>query len=155
MSFRAGLAAALAFAAAGASVAVAQGGGAPVARRAQLAPPVIRESFTPLPCSGRPSARSTLQEEGCAEQRILATDAQINALAKSIFSLLADDAARRRFIAAHHAWLLYRHADCLSRSDLFEGGTLAGVIDAQCTADRNAQRVRDLRTFASDLRRHG
>ena len=36
-------------------------------------------------------------------------------------------------------------------SDVFEGGTLAPVVDAQCQAARNDQRVKDLRTFAANL----
>lgn len=125
------------------------------ARAGKLSPPVIHEVFTPLPCSGKTGARDTLQEEGCAEQRILRSDASINVLAKSIFSLLMNDAARARFIAAQRAWLSFRHADCLSRSDLFQGGTLAAVIDAECTAERNLQRIKELRVMQSDFRRNG
>jgi hypothetical protein len=40
-------------------------------------------------------------------------------------------------------------------SDRFEGGTEAGVVDAQCEADRNDQRVKDLRAFHRDLTRSG
>ena len=119
----------------------------------KLSPPVIHERFTPLPCSGKPANRTTLQMEGCAEHQILRTDATINALAKSIFFLLHNDLAKRRFIAAQRAWLAFRHADCLSVSDLFQGGTEAPVLDAECTVERNADRIKDLRTFRSDLSR--
>lgn len=125
------------------------------AQAGKLSPPVIHETFTALPCSGKADTRDTLQEEGCAELRILRSDASVNALAKLIFSLLKSDAARARLNAAQHAWLVYRHADCLSRSDLFQGGTLAAVIDAECVATRNLQRVKDLRVLQSDLRRNG
>jgi uncharacterized protein YecT (DUF1311 family) len=136
----------LAVVALAATVAGAQAGSA-----AKLSPPVIREPFTPLPCSGQPNARNTLQQEGCAEQQILRTDGQIDALVNSVFSLLPDSAARRRFDKASSAWLAYRRADCLSVSDVFEGGTQAPVLYAQCEAARNAQRIKDLRTFKSDL----
>jgi uncharacterized protein YecT (DUF1311 family) len=139
----------------GGSPAGAERRGEALIRMTRLTPPVVRDSFTPLPCTGTPSARTTLQAEGCAEQRIVGLDAQINAVSRNIFALLADDAARRRFIAAQRGWLAYRHSDCLSRSDLFEGGTLAGVIYAQCAADRNAERLRELRAFQSDLRGRG
>ena len=112
---------------------------------AKLAPPVIHEPFTPQPCPRHPS--STLDLEGCAEQRILRTDRQIDVVARSIFARLFDDAARRHFISAQRAWLAYRYADCLSMSDQYEGGTLAGLVDANCYADRSATRLRDLRTF--------
>src|SRR5579859_81213 len=40
-----------------------------------LVAPVVHEPFTPLPCSGNPKERSTVEEEGCIERQILATDA--------------------------------------------------------------------------------
>ena len=118
---------------------------AAAAAPAKLSPPVIHESFTPLPCPAKPV--STLDLEGCAEQRILHADRAIDAVARSIFGRLFDDAARRRFIAAQQAWLAYRRADCTSMSDQYEGGTLAGLVAASCTADRSAQRLKDLRSF--------
>jgi uncharacterized protein YecT (DUF1311 family) len=136
--------------AAGVMVTVAYAVGA-----ATLSPPVIHEPFTQLPCSGQPGSRNTLQQEGCAEQQILKTNAQIDALSKSVFSVLADNAAKRRFVKGAGAWLLYRRADCLSVSDVFEGGTQSPVLYAQCEAARNAQRIRDLRTFRNELRPSG
>jgi uncharacterized protein YecT (DUF1311 family) len=131
------------------------GGAGPAARTAQLVPVKIHETFTPLPCSGAPAHRTTLQMEGCAEKQILKTDTQINVLAAEIFQLLGDNRARSDFNSAQRAWLNYRKADCLSMSDLFEGGTEAGVVDAQCVASRNNQRIKDLRTFKSNLLRTG
>jgi hypothetical protein len=118
---------------------------------AKLSAPVIHESFTPLGCHGSPQHRSSLQIEGCAEQQILGTDKKIDALNRTIFGVLADNAARRRFIAGHKAWLAYRRAFCLSRSDIFEGGTDAAVVDATCVVTINAQHVKDLKVFISDL----
>jgi uncharacterized protein YecT (DUF1311 family) len=112
-------------------------------------PPVIHELFTLLPCPAHP--RSTLELEGCAEHQIVRTDHRIDAVASTIYRRLFDDAARRRFIAAQAAWLTYRKADCTSRSDQYEGGTLAGLVAAQCTADRSAERLKDLQEFAKSL----
>ncbi len=136
----------LGLAAAVALVAWAPASAAP-AHTAKLSPPVIHESFTPLPCSGTPGHRSTLQMEGCAEQQILASDKRIDALNQEIFGKLFDAAARRRFIAGHNAWFAYRRAYCLSASDVFEGGTEAAVVDADCTASVNASHVTDLKAF--------
>jgi uncharacterized protein YecT (DUF1311 family) len=136
-----GLAAAIALLAASAPA------GAAPARTAALAPPVIHESFTPLPCTGSPGHRTTLEMEGCAEQKILASDNKIDALNRAIFAKLFDNAARRRFIAGHNAWLAYRHAYCLSASDVFEGGTEAAVVDADCVASVNSEHVKDLKQF--------
>jgi uncharacterized protein YecT (DUF1311 family) len=131
------------------------GGASPAASTVRLKPVVIHEPFTPLPCSGAPGHRTTLQMEGCAEKQILRTDVQIDLLEAQIFPILFNDRARRDLNAAQHAWLNYRKADCLSMSDLFEGGTQAGVVDAQCEAGRNGQRVKDLRAFHRDLTRSG
>jgi uncharacterized protein YecT (DUF1311 family) len=146
-------AAAVLFAAA--SVAVPQAGGTAPARAAKLSPFLIHETFTPLPCSGSPGHRTTLQQEGCSEQQILRSDAQINTLAKTIFPLLPRDQARRRFNAAQRAWLGYRQADCLSMSDVFAGGSESPVVAAQCDASRNAQRIKDLRAFRGALSHTG
>jgi uncharacterized protein YecT (DUF1311 family) len=122
---------------------------------AKLAPPVIHESFTPMPCSGSPGKRSTLQEEGCAEQQILHSDKQIDALNQKIFNALQTNSARRDLITGHKAWLAYRKSYCLSVSDVFQGGTLAGVVDADCTATVNGQHVSNLKTFLKDLTSNG
>ena len=127
------------------AAALALASGAANAGAATLSPPVIHESFTALPCPSKPT--STLDLEGCAEQRILRTDRRIDAVARSIFAHLFDDAARRRFVAGQRAWLAYRSADCASMSDQYEGGTLAGLVAASCTADRSVQRLKDLTAF--------
>jgi uncharacterized protein YecT (DUF1311 family) len=114
-----------------------------------LAPPVIHERFTLLPCPSNP--QSTLDYEGCAEHRIVRLDKQIDGVSKTIFARLGDDAARRDYIAAQTAWLKYRQADCQSVSDKYQGGTEAGVLAAQCTGDRSAQRLKDVKAFAKLL----
>jgi uncharacterized protein YecT (DUF1311 family) len=116
-----------------------------------LSPPVIHESFTVLPCAGVPKDRSTLEEEGCAEQQILRTDSRIDTLNNTIFANLADDSARRQFIAGHQAWLAYRHAYCLSVSEIFEGGTEAGLVDADCVASVNGEHIKDLKEFVRNI----
>lgn len=119
--------------------------------RARLTSPVIHESFTPLPCSGRPGSRSTIEQEGCLERQILRTDQQIDALNREIFARLGTASARRDFVAGHNAWFRYRRSYCLSLSDVFQGGTLAAVLDAQCSVAVNSQHVRNLKQFAADL----
>ena len=144
---------------AAASAAVALAASAPAGasgpHAAKLAPPVIHEPFTPMPCTGSPGKRTTLQEEGCSEQQILRSDKQINALDQRIFDALATNSARRDFIAGHRAWLAYRRSYCLSVSDVFQGGTLAGVVDADCTATVNTQHVSNLKRFLKDLASNG
>ena len=125
--------------------------GATGAHAALLAPPVISEPFTPLPCAGAPSKRTTVEQEGCAEHQILSSDAKIDALNRTIFAKLGSDAARRQFIAGNAAWLGFRKKYCLSVSDIFAGGTEAPVLDAECVAGLNSEHVKDLDEFVRDL----
>src|SRR5260221_10618715 len=54
-----------------------------------LAPPVIREGFTPLPCPADLRQRQTTSGmEACAEHEIVKTDRKINASVEVIFKLL-------------------------------------------------------------------
>ena len=138
-----------------ATVAVASPAGASRSHAAKLVPPVIHEPFTPLPCTGAPNNRTTLQQEGCAEQQILRSDKTIDGLNRAIFGKLFDNRARRDLIAGHKAWLSYRHAFCQSESDVFEGGTEAGVLFAICEASVNSEHVKDLKTFLADLGANG
>jgi uncharacterized protein YecT (DUF1311 family) len=132
-------------------IATVANGHAGSVRSAKLAAPVIREQFTPLQCPQH--AQSTLELEGCAEQRIVRVDRQIDGVVSTLFSLLPDDVARGRLAGAQRAWLAYRRADCASMSDKYEGGTFAGVVAAYCAADRSAQRLTDLRRFETSIRK--
>src|SRR5438128_1074451 len=101
---------------------VACGSSSSVAHQAKRtqppAPPVIKEQFTPLPCPrDRAARRTTIGSEGCAEKKIVRTDAKINARARVIFGLLRDTTAKRRFVVAERTWFVYRQASCRSVAD--------------------------------------
>ena len=113
-----------------------------------LKPPVIHETFTPLPCPMHP--QSTLDSEGCLERAILQGDRQIDAQAKAIFSLLRPD-ARAGFVRSERAWLAYRRASCLAEASKYAGGTLTGIVDASCTVSRNKTHLQDLRELRKTL----
>lgn len=117
-------------------------------------PPKIREPFSanPLPCTGTPDKRTTLQMEGCIEQDILKTDAKVESLDGSVFSLLGTANAQRKFVAGIRAWLAYRKADCISVATLYEGGSLETVVYGECLIGRNEQRIKDLRGLQKALR---
>jgi uncharacterized protein YecT (DUF1311 family) len=120
---------------------------------AVLEPPVVSESFTLLPCSAKP--KTTLDFEGCAEHRIVRSDRAINAQVKTIFSLLQRNRSRSaqvRFVRGEGAWLVYRRTLCASRADVYEGGSESQVVFADCEAGINAAHLKELRTFARELR---
>ena len=93
----------------------------------------------------------TMAEKGYSVIGFDIDAAKIDALNQSIFSKLFDNRARGDLIAGHKAWLSYRHAFCQSESDVFEGGTEAGVLFAICEASINSEHVKDLKTFLADL----
>jgi uncharacterized protein YecT (DUF1311 family) len=120
----------------------------------RLAPPVIGEQFTPLPCPRSRAARqTTIGLLGCTEKVILRTDALINARARRIFRLLRDAAGRRLFLAAERAWLFYRRRSCLSVSDIYRGGSASPVVYATCVVDRNRVHLTELAEFERFLHR--
>jgi len=118
-----------------------------------LEPPVISEQFTLLPCPAKP--KSTLDLEGCAEHRIVKSDKAINEIVGVIFARLrrSSSGAARRFVRSERAWLTYRRSDCESRADsIYEGGSAAGFVFAECVAARNVAHLTDLRAFERNLR---
>jgi uncharacterized protein YecT (DUF1311 family) len=117
---------------------------------ATLKPPVIKEVFTPLKCT---HDETTLGMEGCAEQQILKSDKTIDSLNAKIFAKLSSS-GKRDFINGHEAWLKSRTAYCLSESDVFQGGTEAGVIDVQCAANISRAHAKELQDFLSSLNQH-
>ena len=118
-----------------------------------LGTPVISEGFTLLPCTAN---KTTIGLEGCAEYRIVRSDRAINRRARTIFFLLRrgnSSAAQLRFVRGERAWLRYRRALCASRSDLYEGGSAAGVVFAECEVAKNMAHLRELERFERLLRR--
>ena len=105
-----------------------------------LAPPVIHEIFTILPCNHA----TTVGLEGCAEGRIIATDHRLNVEVALIFRVLQNTSQRRSFVNSQNLWFTYRDADCQSAASVYRGGTLAPVEFADCEVADNTSRSADL-----------
>jgi uncharacterized protein YecT (DUF1311 family) len=116
-----------------------------------LAPPVIHEQFTLLPCPMQPT--STLDQEGCVEHALLRSDRAIDARVKAIFGLLSLQPARRDFVRGEQAWLVYRRNTCAEQASKYAGGTLASLTDAICQSNRNDVHLKELRSLEGELRR--
>jgi len=119
-----------------------------------LAPPVIKERFTPRPCPRSRAARgTTIGAEACLEKRIIRLDAKIDARARAIFRLLRDATAKRRFLVAERLWLGYRAASCTSVADVYRGGSAEPVAFADCLVSRDREHLAELAPFEGFLRR--
>jgi uncharacterized protein YecT (DUF1311 family) len=117
-----------------------------------IQPPVIHESFTPLPC---PMHRApSLAMEGCYEKAIAATDRKIDMDAKAIFKLLASHTARLVFVEGEQSWLRYRHDSCAAEASKYAGGTFAPVFAATCILDRSKEHLRELLAMRKALSFH-
>jgi uncharacterized protein YecT (DUF1311 family) len=116
------------------------------------AAPVIHEVFTALPCPD--DAMTTQALEGCAEQRILASDGAINVRVGKIYVLLPTAADRRTFALGETAWLAYRKRSCQAQSAKYAGGSLQPVAYAQCLAARNTSHLLELGTMLRLFQQH-
>lgn len=129
------------------------GAAVPVAQSAAAGPsaPVVTESFTPLPCSGKPAKRSTMQMEGCAERGVLALDKTINALNKRIFTGLETTAGKRAFVASNAGWLTFRREACIGASDNYAGGSIGPLVFIDCARTMDSRHIGELRALAASL----
>lgn len=108
--------------------------------------PTLHESFTLLTCD----RATTIGLEGCAEHRILHSDALISRFRRAYFRHLSDGASRRDFVVAEQWWQRYRQASCTSVADAYHGGSFAPVAYGDCLASLNQAHVVDLeQLFAS------
>jgi uncharacterized protein YecT (DUF1311 family) len=114
---------------------------------ATLKPPVITESFTPLPCEHQ----TMIGLDGCAEGQLLATDRRINEQVKLLFGAIRSEDQRRNFVAVENEWLTYRKADCSVASAVFQGGTIAPLTYALCEVRDDEARSADLHSYFTDL----
>jgi uncharacterized protein YecT (DUF1311 family) len=108
-----------------------------------IKPPVITETFTVLPCD----EDSTIGMEGCEEHQLVAADKRIDREVNLLFTILHDNAARRRLIQAQTAWFAYRQADSRSQADIYEGGSESVVAGLACALNDNKARSTDLYGF--------
>ena len=119
---------------------------APVSAGAASSPsaPVIHEDFTALACPSKPS--TTVQIEGCAEHKVLATDKTIDALNVKIFSKLSKT-GRADYINTNTNWVNYRDAACTTEASIYSGGSIQPVAYANCLVSIDGSHVTELKTM--------
>jgi uncharacterized protein YecT (DUF1311 family) len=104
--------------------------------------PVIHEKFTLLPCPSKP--RTTLQLEGCAEHKVIATDRTIDSLNAKVFTKLRS-AGQGAFVRANADWLAYRDAACTTEASIYSGGSIQPIAYANCLVSIDGSHVAELR----------
>ena len=131
---------------------LALAGAASAGASAALAPPVIHEPFTPLPCPMHPV--STLDIEGCQERALLRSDRTVDASARAVFYLLRSRSARTDFVRGERSWLAYRRSSCAAEASKYAGGTAEPVEFAACELTRNHVHLGELSALLRTLRTH-
>jgi uncharacterized protein YecT (DUF1311 family) len=116
---------------------------------AAIAPPVIHEPFTALPCPLHPD--TTIDVIGCQEHRVLRTDRMIDGQVRAIFRRLRTDDARSTFAAGERRWLQYRRQSCSAEASHLAGGSAHSVALLSCDLRRNTSHLADLATMRKAL----
>jgi uncharacterized protein YecT (DUF1311 family) len=123
-----------------------------IAAAAALAPPVIHEPFTPLPCPIHPD--TTIDVEGCQEVRVLRTDRAIDGQVRIVFRLLRTQSARAMFVDGERSWLHYRRQSCLAEASFYAGGSFQPVALLNCTLRENTSHLAALSAMRKTLSQH-
>jgi uncharacterized protein YecT (DUF1311 family) len=116
---------------------------------AAVAPPVIHEPFTPVPCPLHPD--TTIDVVGCQEHRVLRTDRGIDTQVRTIFGLLRTDSRRSTFAAGEQSWLTYRRRSCTAEASRLTGGSAHAVAVLSCELRRNTTHLADLTAMRQAL----
>ncbi len=119
---------------------------------AAIAPPVIHEPFSALPCPLHPD--TTIDVIGCQEHRVLRTDRAINGQVGAIFRGLRMESQRSTFVAAERSWLQYRRQSCSVEASKYAGGSEQPVALLTCTLQRNTSHLADLKTLRKTFAQH-
>jgi uncharacterized protein YecT (DUF1311 family) len=115
-----------------------------------LAPPVIHEPWTPLPCPAHPS--STIAIEWCLERAISRSDRVIDQRAATVFRLIRREHDRATFVSGGESWLSYRRRCCTAVASVDRGGTAEPIAFLSCEKRLNARHIVDLAAAAQALR---
>lgn len=98
------------------------------------------------PCMKELGGDSTLGMRMCLDRETKVWDALLNQEYQALISHLEGNGLKK-VKAAQRAWIAGRDADCEVPYGLFEGGTIAGPMAAQCMLDATADRVLQLKAW--------
>jgi len=86
---------------------------------------------------------STLDMQHCAAHELRVADAQMSANYKARRASL-NTADKQTLLQAQRKWLKARDLDCMAKGKAYQGGSMAGVIVAQCWVDVTKARAKAL-----------
>lgn len=98
------------------------------------------------PCLERPEGQSTAGMVACPDKETKVWDEMLNAEYGRLLTLLKGKAAEE-VRKAQRNWVALRDADCRVPFEIFEGGTIAQPIAANCVLTHTADRAMQVRAW--------
>lgn len=94
------------------------------------------------------SAQTTMQINECQFAQLIDVQIQLDALYKKRLVEAKDRGvkARKNLIASQKAYEAYSKAECERQSQMYEGGTMAGIAAATCLQARVVERINTLKS---------
>lgn len=98
------------------------------------------------PCLQRPEAQSTVGMVECIDKETKVWDAMLNREYARLLSVLTGKAADE-VRKTQRNWIALRDSDCVVPYAIFEGGTMAQPIGADCIRSHTAERAVQIRAW--------
>lgn len=128
---------------------------APGVAQASMTFSVVQHDGFPPDLGAQVCDGSTQGQEVCLARKLKVVDHKIDLVASSLRKASFDSPAKGRVDQAEKAWFAFRDADCRSSSDLFEGGTEAGVLFEGCELGDSNARLKQLKQQLANLAENG
>jgi uncharacterized protein YecT (DUF1311 family) len=74
-------------------------------------------------------------------------DGEMNSLYNLTISKIEDKDALKKVKDVQKSWVTYRDVECSLQSSVYEGGSIAPTIDAQCRIDITRERIKQLQNW--------
>ena len=84
------------------------------------------------------------QEAFAAYQK---ADSQMTIVYKKVMKKLTDPKQKQALIQAQRNWIKYKEAHCKAIADLYEGGSMRGMVYSNCLETLTNERKRNLETY--------
>lgn len=94
-------------------------------------------------------ASTQLALSQCAANKYKEMDAELNQLYQDVVKRLVIDEHRAVLKSAQRKWIAYRDADCEFQSFKTTGGSVHGMIYAQCLTRKTTDRVNEFKKMLS------
>lgn len=109
---------------------------------------IAMASLSTAHAAGCDDAADQATMNACAEKALKASDAELNAVYRTITHRLAGDPdAEKQLVAAQRAWIAFRDAECKFTSSGTSGGSAYPMVYSMCLDGLTRARTADLKAL--------